>query len=84
MKTRTLALTLILLTIIFFILAGKKEHSEDFRIQRSSEIEKYLIDQLAALSKKIPENSPKPKIEEFDEVFREILYKLTRINRKND
>jgi predicted nucleotidyltransferase len=69
--------------IITKLIGIKKAHSEDFRIQRSSEIEKYLIDQLAALSKKIPENSPKPKIEEFDEVFREILCKLTRINRKS-
>jgi predicted nucleotidyltransferase len=51
----------------------KKEHSENFLIQRSSIVETFLNDQLSDLSNKIPKNPPKPNTDEFDKVFREIL-----------
>lgn len=51
----------------------KKKHPENFLVQRSILIDTYLNEQIAELSNNIPKNPPQSSIEEFDNVFIEIL-----------
>jgi len=55
------------------LISIKMEHTEKYFVERSPVIEKYLVDQLGHLNKRIPENLPKPEIKEFDKLFRKIV-----------
>ena len=55
------------------IIGIKKGKNERDRIDRSPEFENYLRLQLEELENLLPEDPPKLRIEEFDQVFRTIV-----------
>ncbi|MCP4693395.1 MAG: hypothetical protein GY859_35475, partial [Desulfobacterales bacterium] len=60
-------------------LLQKKESHELKTVERSTVLEGYLKSRLNDLPYRIPKNSGKPSLEEFDRTFLEILEKFERL-----
>ena len=55
------------------LISIKMDHAENYLVKRSETIEGFLIEKMVGLEKKIPKNPPKLSIDEFDDVFKNIL-----------
>jgi predicted nucleotidyltransferase len=57
------------------LISIKMDHAENYLVMRSETMEGCLIEKMVSLEKKIPKNPPKLSIDEFDDVFKNILLK---------
>ncbi len=60
------------------LISIKSEHSEKYLVERSTRIEKYLNDKIVELEGIVPKNPSKPKVDEFDKVFINILDDISK------
>ena len=54
----------------------KRRHSETYRLERSEFLDCYIHNKIATLQERIPTNPPGPKLDLFDDVFRETITAL--------